>query len=66
MENLFKLKKHNVTFKSELTAGLTAFFAAAYIIVVNASIIKDTGIPMGLKIHSSSLAAFVGMYAKLH
>lgn len=60
MENLFKLKKHNVTFKSELTAGLTSFFAAVYIIVVNASIIKDTGIPMEAQIIAVALAAFVG------
>lgn len=44
MKKFFKLKENNVTFKSEALAALTSFFAAVYIIIVNASILSDAGI----------------------
>ncbi|MGL5380130.1 MAG: NCS2 family permease, partial [Clostridium sp.] len=44
MRNIFKLKEHNVTIRGEVVAALTSFFAAVYIIIVNASILSDGGI----------------------
>lgn len=35
MERFFKLKENGTTFGKEVIAGLTTFFAMAYIIVVN-------------------------------
>ena len=35
LEKLFKLKAHNTTVKTEIVAGITTFFAMAYIIFVN-------------------------------
>ena len=35
MEKLFKLKQNGTNIKTEVIAGLTTFFAMAYIIIVN-------------------------------
>ena len=35
MEKLFKLKERNTTVRAEIVAGLTTFFALAYIVFVN-------------------------------
>lgn len=60
MDKLFKLKEHKTNFKTELIAGLTSFFAAVYIIVVNASILSDGGISQEPLIIATVLASFVG------
>jgi len=60
MKKFFNLKEHQVSFKSEFTAGLTSFFAAVYIIVVNASILSDTGMPLEGQIVATVLASLVG------
>lgn len=60
MDKLFKLKEHKTNFKTELVAGLTSFFAAVYIIVVNASILSDGGISQEPLIIATVLASFVG------
>ena len=62
MNKLFKLKEHNVTFKSELTAGLTSFFAAVYIIIVNSSILSDAGMPMEGLIVATVLSSLIGTW----
>lgn len=43
MEKLFKLSAHNTTVKTEILAGITTFFAMAYIIFVNANYLSMTG-----------------------
>lgn len=60
MDKLFKLKEHKTNFKTELIAGLTSFFAAVYIIVVNASILSDGGIAQEPLIIATVLASFTG------
>ena len=60
MEKLFKLKEHKTNFKTELIAGLTSFFAAVYIVVVNASILSDGGISQEPLIIATVLASFIG------
>lgn len=60
MKKFFNLKEHQVSFKSEFTAGLTSFFAAVYIIIVNASILSDTGMPLEGQIVATVLASLVG------
>ncbi|MBS6500060.1 MAG: NCS2 family permease [Clostridium sp.] len=60
MDKLFKLKEHKTNFKTELVAGLTSFFAAVYIIVVNASILSDGGKSQEPLIIATVLASFVG------
>lgn len=60
MNNFFKLKDHNVTFKGEFLAALTSFFAAIYIIVVNANILSDANIAVEPLIISTVFASFTG------
>lgn len=60
MDNLFKLREHKTNFKTELVAGLTSFFAAVYIIVVNASILSDGGIAQEPLIIATVFASFLG------
>ncbi|MBU3196169.1 NCS2 family permease [Clostridium algidicarnis] len=43
-----------------MLAGLTSFFAAAYIIAVNPSILADAGIPMEAAVIATVLSTFVG------
>ncbi len=47
MEKFFKLKEHNTTAKVEIMAGLTTFFAMAYIIFVNPTMLSDPANIMG-------------------
>lgn len=60
MDKIFKLKEHKTNLKTELIAGLTSFFAAIYIIVVNASILSDGGIAQEPLIIATVLASFIG------
>jgi len=43
MEKLFKLKENNTTVRTEIAAGLTTFFAMAYIVFVNPNQIAAEG-----------------------
>ncbi|MCI6013236.1 MAG: NCS2 family permease [Firmicutes bacterium] len=74
MENFFKIKEHGSTVKTEIIAGLTTFFAMAYIIFVNPN--QVTGFTEGLDqiwnavYVASILAATIGtllmaLYAKM-
>lgn len=60
MEKIFRLREHNTEIKKEFIAALTSFFAAVYIIVVNASILEDSGIQLEPLIIATVLASFVG------
>ena len=48
MEKFFHLKENGTTVSTEITAGLTTFFAMSYIIVVNPQILHQTGMPLSL------------------
>lgn len=60
MKNFFKLKEHETNIRTELLAGLTSFFAAVYIIVVNASILSDGGVSVQPLIIATVLASLIG------
>ncbi len=60
LNSLFNLKEYNTTVKGEILAGLTSFFAIVYIIVVNASILSDAGLPLEGAIIATVLSSFVG------
>lgn len=47
MEKFFKLKEHKTSVKIEIMAGLTTFFAMAYIIFVNPGMLSDPANIMG-------------------
>lgn len=43
---MFKLKEHNTTVSTELSAGFTTFLTMMYIVPVNGFILADAGLPM--------------------
>ncbi|MCB2099915.1 MAG: NCS2 family permease [Rhodobacterales bacterium] len=60
LENLFRLSENGTTVRTELLAGLTTFLTMAYIIFVNPSILKATGMDEGAVFVATCLAAAVG------
>ena len=43
MERFFKLKENGTTVSTEIVAGITTFFTMAYIIVINPSLLSQSG-----------------------
>lgn len=60
MEKFFHLKENGTTVSTEITAGLTTFFAMSYIIVVNPQILSQTGMPWGGVFLATIIAAIIG------
>ena len=60
MEKFFHLKENGTTVSTEILAGLTTFFAMAYIIVVNPQILSQTGMPWGGVFLATIIAAIAG------
>jgi AGZA family xanthine/uracil permease-like MFS transporter len=47
LERLFQLRRHNTSVSTEVTAGVTTFLTAAYIIFVHPHILAQTGMDKG-------------------
>jgi len=60
MEKFFHLKENGTTVSTEILAGLTTFFAMAYVIVVNPQILSQTGMPWGGVFLATIIAAIIG------
>ena len=60
LEKLFKLKEHNTTVKTEIIAGITTFFAMAYIIFVNPNFLSQAGMDFNAVMMATCLAAALG------
>ncbi len=60
MEKFFKLKEHGTNISTEVVAGFTTFFAMAYIIFVNPSILSQTEMPAGAVFLATIFAAVAG------
>lgn len=60
MEKLFKLRENGTNVPTELMAGLTTFFAMAYIVVVNPSILSETGMEWGAVFLATIISAIIG------
>ena len=54
------MKENGTTVSTEILAGLTTFFAMAYIIVVNPQILSQTGMPWGGVFLATIIAAIAG------
>ncbi|MDR1082557.1 MAG: hypothetical protein LBL27_01655 [Coriobacteriales bacterium] len=57
---MFELQKYETNVRTEVIAGLVTFFTMAYIIIVNQSILGQTGIPAGAVILATCIAAAIG------
>ena len=60
MDKFFKLKEHGTTPLREIVAGITTFFAMAYIIAVNPGILSQSGMPWGAVFLATIIASVVG------
>lgn len=59
LNKIFKLKEHNTTVGTEVTAGITTFMTMAYILAVNPSILEAAGMNRGAVFTATALAAFI-------
>lgn len=60
MEKFFKLKEAGTNVSTEVIAGVTTFFAMAYIIFVNPQMLSKTGMPYGAVFMATIIAATIG------
>ncbi len=60
MEKLFHLKENGTTVSTEIMAGITTFFAMSYIIIVNPSILSQSGMEWGAVFLATIIAAIIG------
>ena len=60
MEKLFKLKENKTTVSTEVMAGITTFFAMAYIIIVNPTILSQSGMEWGAVFLATIIASSIG------
>ena len=60
MEKFFKLKENGTTVSTEIIAGLTTFFAMAYIIVVNPGVLSEAGMEWGAVFLATIIASIIG------
>ncbi len=60
MERFFKLKQNGTSIGKEVIAGLTTFFAMAYIIVVNPNMLAQTGMEWGAVFLATIIASVIG------
>ncbi|CAN2924644.1 NCS2 family permease [Streptococcus dysgalactiae] len=59
MEKFFKLKENGTSVSTEITAGLTTFFAMSYILFVNPSILSASGMPSKAVFLATIIAAAI-------
>jgi AGZA family xanthine/uracil permease-like MFS transporter len=62
MERFFKLKANGTTVKTEIIAGLTTFFAMAYIIFVNPSYLSQAGMDYTAVLVATCVSAAIGCF----
>jgi len=57
---MFKLKENGTNVSTEIIAGLTTFFAMAYIIAVNPTVLSQTGMQWGAVFLATIISAVIG------
>ena len=60
LEKIFKISEHNSSVRVELLAGLTTFLAMSYIIILNPSILGNTGIDKDAVFVATCIASAFG------
>lgn len=60
LEKFFHLSENKTNVKTELLAGLTTFMTMSYILVVNPSILSQTGMPVNALFTVTALASLIG------
>ena len=62
MEKFFKFKDHGTNFKTEIIAGVTTFFAMAYIIFVNPGMLSAAGMDFMAVTVATCVASAIGCF----
>src|SRR5690606_31916685 len=60
LEQIFRLKEHDTSVRTELLAGLTTFLTMSYIVFVSPDILSGTGMDKGSVFVATCLAAALG------
>lgn len=60
LESYFEFATLGTNWRTEIIAGITTFVTMAYIIFVNPSILKETGMPVGAVTAATCLSAAIG------
>ena len=60
MEKFFKIKESGSNVRTEIMAGLTTFFAMAYILFVNHNILSQSGMEWGAVFLATIIASIIG------
>jgi len=60
LEKIFHLSKNKTTVKTEILAGITTFLTMAYILVVNPSILSQSGMDIKAVFTATALASCIG------
>ena len=60
LDSWFKLNEHGTDVRTEVIAGVTTFLTMAYIIVINPSILSETGMDFSAVFVATCVAAAVG------
>lgn len=60
MDRFFKFSENGTNFKTEVIAGITTFFAMAYIIAVNPNILSQAGISWGAVFIATIISSIIG------
>ncbi len=60
VDKRFGITAAGSTVRTEITAGLTTFFAMVYILMVNANMFTATGVPNGAINNATPISAVVG------
>lgn len=58
--DFFNLKGNHTNVQTEIGAGVTTFFAMAYIIIVNPTMLSQTGMPWGAVFLATIIASVIG------
>lgn len=62
LQRVFKLEENNTDTKTEVMAGITTFMTMAYILVVNPSILSQTGMDQGAVFVATALSAAIATF----
>ncbi|MCC3870120.1 NCS2 family permease [Terrisporobacter mayombei] len=62
LQKIFKLEENNTDTKTEVMAGITTFMTMAYILVVNPSILSQTGMDQGAVFVATALSAAIATF----
>lgn len=60
LEKVFKLSENNTNVKTEVLAGITTFMTIAYILVVNPTILGESGMDKGAVFTATAIASAIG------